>query len=203
MDYKKIKDFLKKFLTKNNTKYLIVLFLIGVLLIVTASFFKGGSSNTVQTSGKAEKESSTQSGKDDNDNMDAEEKQLQADLKATLEQMDGVGRTKVMMYFESGKEEVPAVNSTDSVSDTQEKDTSGGTRNTTQHNNGSTVVVTNDNNGSGNTPLIVKTIKPKITGVVIVAEGAQDKKIQLEITEAVVSLFNISYDKVNVYPMKK
>lgn len=68
-------------------------------------------------------------------------------------------------------------------------------------NNGSTVVITN--NGSKSEPLIVKTYNPKILGVCIVAEGAENKVTELRISKAITDLFGLSEDKVNVYPMKK
>lgn len=126
---------------------------------------------------------------------------VQNELKAVLENIDGVGRVKVMLNIDGSEEQVPAVNVTDSKSNTKERDTSGGTRDTTQDNNGSTVVVTND--GSKSAPLIIKTNKPKIVGVIVVADGAKEKVVQLEITQAVTRLFSIGADKVSVYPMKK
>ena len=47
------------------------------------------------------------------------------------------------------------------------------------------------NDGNKNEPLIVKTYKPKITGVCIVAEGAEEKITELRITKAVLNLFNL------------
>jgi stage III sporulation protein AG len=129
------------------------------------------------------------------------ETEVQDKLKETLEKIDGVGKVDVMVSFESGEEQVPAVNVNDSTSTTQEKDTEGGTRSTTQKNDGSTVVITNQ--GDKSEPLIVKTYKPKVSGVCVVAEGAENKVTELRISKAVVNLFNISQNKVNVYPMKK
>lgn len=123
------------------------------------------------------------------------------ELKVLLENIDGVGRVKVMLTIDGSEEQIPAINRNDSKSNTKEKDNNGGTRETTQDNNGSTIVTTND--GSKSQPLIVKTNKPKVIGVCIVADGAKEKYIQLEITKAVTSLFNITPDKVSVYPMKK
>ena len=126
---------------------------------------------------------------------------VQDRLKETLEKVDGVGKVEVMVSFESGEEQVPAVNINDSTSVAEEKDTQGGTRNTTQKNDGSTVVITNQ--GDKSEPLIVKTYKPKVSGVCVVAEGAEDKITELRISKAVINLFNIPENKVNVYPMKK
>ena len=54
-----------------------------------------------------------------------------------------------------------------------------------------------------NEPFIIKVNKPRITGVVVVAEGAENSKIKYEIEQAVSKLYNLSLDKVNVYTMKK
>ena len=192
---------------KKNIFNLAIVFLVGVLIIATVSFFKSyNNENSVNTSknlnddsSKSTKQqsstSSTQSKAEDY------EKSIQENLKNTLEKMDGVGKVEVMISFENGEESVPAVNITDSTNTTEEKDTEGGTRNTTQKNNGSTVVVTND--GSKSQPLIVKTYNPKVSGVCVVAEGAENKITQLRISKAITDLFGISEDKVNVYPMKK
>jgi len=93
------------------------------------------------------------------------------------------------------------MNVNDSTNTTNEKDNSGGTRNTTQNNNGSTVVMKND--GDKSEPLIVKTYKPKVSGIVVVAQGAEDNITELRISKAVMDLFDITDDKINVYPMKK
>ena len=60
-----------------------------------------------------------------------------------------------------------------------------------------------ENKNGQSAPLIVKTYKPKVVGVMVVAEGADDSKIKYEISQAVSNLYGLSLDKVNVYPMKK
>ncbi len=59
------------------------------------------------------------------------------------------------------------------------------------------------NSSNGSEPVILKTEKPEVLGVMVVAEGAEDSKIKYEITKAISSLYNISVDKVNVLAMKK
>jgi stage III sporulation protein AG len=54
-----------------------------------------------------------------------------------------------------------------------------------------------------NEPFILKTYKPKIVGVIVLAEGAENSKIKYELEQAVSKLYNLSLDKVNVYSMKK
>lgn len=193
----------KNLKNKNKGVNLLIIFLIGVLMIITVSFFKTPDSNKAQTTNSNNSSSKSTASNETQDKSDSSdyEKSVEAKLKDTLEKIDGVGKVDVMISFESGEEQVPAVNINDSKNTTQEKDTSGGTRNTVQDNNGSTVVTTND--GDKSKPLILKTYKPKVSGVCIVAEGAENEITELRISKAVMDLFNITEDKINVYPMKK
>ncbi|ACO83748.1 stage III sporulation protein AG [Clostridium botulinum] len=196
-----IKNWLKKLETnpKNNKKNMniLIVVLVGVLFLIAGSTFK---KDSVMSKNENPKNKQTQEEKIEVENDDYE-KETQNKLKTTLEKIDGVGKVEVMITFESGEEKVPAVNINNSTNKSVEKDTEGGTRNTTQENEGSSVVVTN--NGDKTQPLIVKEYKPKITGVCIVAEGAEDNITKLRISKAVVDLFSLAENKVNVYPMKK
>lgn len=206
MDFKKFFEKLKseeakKTLSNKTVVNLLIIFLMGVLILLAGSFFKTTSNDIKGTiSGGNSKnnvpvEEVTKKPEDEN------EKELRYELKNILQQTEGVGRVEVMIYFASGEEQVPALNINDSVNSTEEIDNEGGRRQTTQKNNGSTVVITN--NGDKTQPLIVKKNKPKVTGVLIVAEGAEDKVIEYRIRKAVTNLFDIPDNKVNVYPMKK
>ena len=122
------------------------------------------------------------------------------ELKSILESMYGVGEVKVMISFKSGESKVLAYDSSKQIVSTEEKDTEGGIRVSNQTNDGSTVVMTNE--GGDNEPFIVETYKPKIEGIMILAEGASDSRIKYDIQKAVSSLYGLSAEKVNVYPMK-
>ncbi|MHC6179447.1 stage III sporulation protein AG [Clostridium sp. JNZ X4-2] len=199
----------KIYTDKKNIVNLAIVFLVGILIVAAASLFKDYGKNTSTTDISSDngqnssnsEQSKAQSQASQDSPSDDYEKSTQENLKNTLEQIDGVGKVEVMISFQSGEEQVPAVNINDSTNTTEEKDNTGGTRNSTQQNNGSTVVTTND--GSKSEPLILKTYNPKVLGVCIVAEGAENKITELRISKAVTDLFGISEDKVNVYPMKK
>lgn len=195
-DNKEIQGGGKKNKVPNFLIICLSLVLIGILAMIANDFFKNSnistsSANTNKAEESISKSSSTQYYETVEENR----------LKEILEAINGVGRVNVMVTIEGSEEQVPAVNVNDSTSDTQEKDNTGGTRNTKQQNNGSTVVLSSD--GSKSTPLIIKTYKPKVVGVVVVAEGAKDTYIQNQIREAVTRAFNVKADKVSVYPMKK
>ncbi|MBA5850616.1 stage III sporulation protein AG [Clostridium sp. cel8] len=210
MNLKKWVSYISKKVDESNLKNkgkvvnLIIIFLIGILMIITVDFFKtpqlSNSQSVVSTNYKSDTEEDT-TNLDESSDSSEYERSVENKLKNTLEKIQGVGNVDVMINFKSGEEQVPAVNINDSTNVTNEKDQSGGVRTTTQSNNGSTVVVTN--NGDKSEPLIVKTYKPKVSGVCIVAEGAENKITELRIAKAVEDLFDITDDKVNVYPMKK
>ncbi len=201
---KLMKDFaekLRKGSPKETASNIVILVLIAVLIFIVFSFFSSNGSKTTANSNLNSTEqknnaSTVQSGS----NMEYE-KQLNSELKGILEQIQGVGRVSVMIYFDGGEEQIPALNTNNSTTSTTESDNEGGKRQNTQKNDGTTVVITND--GSKSEPLIIKTNKPKITGVCVVAEGAENKVTALSISKAVVNLFEIPDNKVTVYPMKK
>ncbi len=208
--FKKLLENLNKTKSKNestskkNTANLLIVFLVGVLILITINFLKNSSTNTNVQALNDNKKNGSKPQKEltaDDRAFQNYETSVQEKFKSTLEKIEGVGKVEVMVNFESGEEQVPAVNVNDSTNTTEEKDNEGGKRSSTQKNNGSTVVITND--GGKSEPLIVKKYKPKVSGVCIVAEGAENKVTELRIAKAVVNLFNVSEDKVNVYPMKK
>jgi stage III sporulation protein AG len=170
--------------------------LVCILVVLSTDMFKSTSTAQINNQSKLSQDNVSISSNPQDYEVAAEN-----ELKVLLENIDGVGRVKVMLTIDGSEEQIPAVNKNDSKSNTKEKDNTGGTRETTQDNNGSTIVITND--GTKSQPLIVKTNKPKILGVCVVADGAKEKYIQLEITQAVTRLFNITPEKVSVYPMKK
>ncbi|MCD2345164.1 stage III sporulation protein AG [Clostridium guangxiense] len=206
MDFKKLMNYFKDEKKKKNAfTNILIIGLIGILIVIVASFFNSTESFSQSENSKKEQTTSQSQSQNQNqsssDSIESYETNVENKLKNTLEQMDGVGKVQIMMYFSSGEEQVPAFNVNKSTSVTDETDNSGGKRTTTQNSDGDTVVMSKD--GDKESPLILKTYKPKITGVCIVAEGAEDENTKLNITNAVVELFGVPADKVNVYPMKK
>ncbi|MEW8955700.1 stage III sporulation protein AG [Clostridium sp.] len=198
MDLKKfLKTLESKGLKKNFYNILIVL-LVGILVLMIGSFFNSNT-NTKGVAATPENVENKEVSKDEN--LSTYEQTQKNQLKYILSNISGIGKVEVMISFEGSTEHVPAMDNNNSISKTEEKDTSGGTRVNTQNNNGNKVVITND--GKNNEPFILKTLNPKVSGVVIVAEGAENKELQYKITKTVSALYNIPEHKVNVYSMKK
>lgn len=54
----------------------------------------------------------------------------------------------------------------------------------------------------GGKPFLVKTNNPKIVGVVVVCEGADDVSVKLSVVEIITTTLSISADKVRIIKMK-
>ena len=195
MDKKKLINELKKLLDdKKITNVLTIALVIAFVLIALNVFYP-------DMFKEKEKVKSTLSEEVETINTKEEYEETQKkELKNILESMSGVGKVQVMINFKSGESKVLAYDSSKQIVSTEEKDTEGGTRVSNQTNDGTTVVMTNE--GGENEPFIVETYKPKIEGIMILAEGASDSKIKYDIQKAVSSLYGLSAEKVNVYPMK-
>lgn len=211
---KSVKKLLTKVDTKssNKKKYnwgnVIILVLLGAVLIITSNIFSKKSANTSLPVNKdcdvnvvtGQNNSSNGSPKSV-ESMSNYGEELNSKLVSILSSIKGVGKVKSMIYFEGGEEYIPAINENNSISTTEETDTSGGKRKIDQNDEGKSIVTFSDNNSSTK-PLITQTKAPKITGLCVVAEGAEDIVTELRITQAVVNLFEIAENKVHVYPMK-
>ncbi|MDD6771886.1 stage III sporulation protein AG [Inconstantimicrobium porci] len=192
------KNFFNTIIKKENRWKLVISLLALILIYICISFFLDDLTLNKKASANVSNEQN-QNGK--NQTVENYEAQQKTDLKNILKKIDGIGSVEVMMSFESDETKVPAMDSNKQTSVTEETDNQGGKRTTNQQTDNSQVVMENKNGQSA--PLIVKTYKPKVVGVMVVAEGADDSKIKYEISQAVSNLYGLSLDKVNVYPMKK
>lgn len=187
----------KRFLNVVCILLVLVFILLAISSLTTGRRKKSTNmNNAIQSSATIENEDLDKS-EVDSDNYEAREKK---ELKNLLTKMENVGEVEVKIYFKSGEIKVPATEKTAREATTEEIDSQGGKRTNFQVDDGSKIVMSG--NGSENQPYILQTNKPEISGVVIVAEGANDSKVKYDVQVAVSSLYGISIDKVNVYPMK-
>ena len=107
---------------------------------------------------------------------------LENRLSKTLSKVKDAGKVSIVITVESGMETVLAMN-------TVTKETSAGiqTETTPLIINGKTVVV--------------KELYPKITGVLIVAEGAKSITVMNKLQQATISLLDINIDQIEILSM--
>lgn len=198
-----LKDKMSKILKQKNITNLIILLLLVIMFYLVVSYFTGVNNITKSEKTnleKVSKEDMNSNSQKDSEVLSYQEKQ-EKDLERILGKINGVGSVDVAINFQSSEVKVPAVDNSSQKSTTEETDSEGGTRVNSQETDGDKIVMSNSSNGSE--PVILKTEKPEVLGVMVVAEGAEDSKIKYEITKAISSLYNISVDKVNVLAMKK
>lgn len=122
-------------------------------------------------------------------------------LKEVLEQIVGVGEVMVMVNLESSEEKVYQENIRTGTQITNENDKQGGTRTIDDKTREEDLVLLSD--GSGEVPVLVKTLKPKIRGVVVVANGAENMQIKAWIFDVVNRALDVPAHRISIVPMKK
>jgi stage III sporulation protein AG len=122
--------------------------------------------------------------------------ELEQQLCQLLTEIKGVGEVNVMLALESGPEAVPAMNSQTSQKTTEEKDSSGGTRLTKEESQSNSLATSNSQ------LLLLQEKLPRVSGVVVVAQGAEHASIRLELARAVQTICNVPTHLVQVLPGK-
>lgn len=133
---------------------------------------------------------------------DAKDKTSQEDLsfddeqrlEMILSQIKGVGEVDVMITYETGKEIIPAFDIQEKSQSKESREADGSiTFDSSEDSSKNLVTVNNED------LLILKEIKPKVKGVIIVAEGAGNLVIRNNIMNAAAAVFDISADKIVVF----
>ena len=109
--------------------------------------------------------------------------QMEHKICSVVEKIDGCGKVSVAISYSSNEEKVYAYET--------ETSTSGGVTKKTS----SIVSVKGE-------PLVTTTLPPKILGVVVVAQGANDPIIKFKIIEVVVTLLDVNAKDVQVFTYK-
>jgi len=133
-------------------------------------------------------------------NHETNRDQLEEKLQEKLSSIKGAGKVEVMITYKSSKEIIPAVNTTESQTTTEEQDTSGGVRTVSQRDVNSQTVTMNDPGGTK--PLVIKEVEPEIKGVIVIAEGAKDIRIKMDLMRAVQTALGVSAGQVEVFEME-
>lgn len=194
-----LNDFVKK-VSKAQGKNVYNLFLylvLGILAVLLGSLFL----SEKQAPDIISKSEKVQVDENNKITLQDYKEKLEKQLESILTQVKGVGNVKVMMTLNSGVEIIPAYNTNETFKTTQEKDDQGGERVISENIKNHQLVVVNETGGK-NKPVIIKEMKPKIKGVIIVAEGAQDPVIKSNILKAVKTVLDLPAYKVTVLTKK-
>lgn len=202
---------LKKWFRRDN---LIILVLSGVLLfIITMPMEKkggdaDGGGGSQMPGGFVLPRDDSGSTPDQSTVQDTTEEMTDAEYAAWLEmrltdalsKVEGMGRVQVMITLSASRELVVEREQALSRSATNEADAQGGSRVISQVETGDTVVYSTE--GTESVPYVIKTLSPKVEGVLVVAEGAGSGTINRTVTAIVQALFGIEAHKVSVVQMQ-
>lgn len=134
--------------------------------------------------------------------MSLEEEELSKKLCDMLKQVEGAGRVEVSVRLSGSTRAEYAVNTTTGKKTIQERDQSGGTRQTTED-SGSGQLVMNRNGAGGEQPVVERELAPQVAGVLVVAEGAGDSRVRAKLFEATRVAMGIEPQKIVVLPMER
>lgn len=192
---------------KNYQKYLLVILAIGVAFMLISNLLPSGNSNEkaapVLGSVNSEEKDAAVFGQkkvEGSGEMADYEATYENQLKEALEHIVGVEDVTVMINLDATETKVLEKNTVFQSQQTDEVDREGGKRKVEDMSRDEQVVIIR--NGEQETPIVLKTKKPEIRGVLVVAKGAENLKIKQMIIEAVTRVLDVPNHRVSVLPRK-
>ena len=204
------KDKLKKLINKdaeneegNDKKKIENLVFFVVLLIITIVIINiiwNGKENTnsKEPTDTSKKLATTEQNVTTNNNITTTG-ELEEKLKNILTKIQGVGEVEVCLNYSESSEVVAMYNENSKVSNTEETDTSGGTRKIQETDTQKDIIYQEENGEK--TPITQKIIQPKIEGAIITAKGASNANTKNNIIQAVEAITGLATHKIQVFEM--
>ncbi len=182
------------FFNKSHSKfirYLLIFLLIGIFLMLF-NFDPNNSTSKIEGTNSRRKT--------DKPYLTLEE-MIENKLERILSQIQGAGEVVVDITLESGSEYTYARDYQNSKKLITEGDGSSKTRRTENYDNKNDVIILNKNGGEK--ALVKKEIKPKIRGVLVIAEGAEDSYLKALLMKAVKVGLGVPSYKIVVLPKER
>jgi len=193
--FEKLKDLLNPKNQKKNSSNLVILLIAGAVVLLLSNYYlagKNASDQGLKSNNSIKEDHVTNFIEEDYANT------IERKLEEILQKIKGVGEVHVMITFEDTSEKVPVFNTTQMIERTDEKDAQGGTREITREDLSKQIVIGNN----GESLMIMKETKPKVRGVIVVADGAENMEVKEKLYSAVKTVLGISGNKVEVYSSK-
>ena len=188
---------------KTNKKKIENLIFFVVILIITIVVI-----NIIWNDGEKSSEedlqntSSKQLAKEDTNSIETSSEttnELELKLEEILSKIQGVGEVKVFINYSESSEIIPMYNENTKTSNTEETDTSGGTR-TIQEEDSQKEIIYEEDDGQ-KTPITQKVVQPKVEGAIITAKGANNADVKSSIIQAVEAVTGLATHKIQVFEM--
>lgn len=143
-----------------------------------------------------EKSVSSQTGSEVSES--AAQSNLESRLEKILSEIRGAGKVSVLVTYETAGERVAATVSTVDESISQSEGANAATKSEQTR---ETVEPATVSTGSGESPIILIEKEPEVRGVIVVAEGASDPVVRLNLQRAVQAVTGIPLSCIEVFEM--
>ena len=127
--------------------------------------------------------------------------QLEIKLEEILAKIQGVGEVNVFINYSESREMIPMYNENIQTSNTEETDTSGGTR-TIEETDSQKEIIYEEKDGQ-KTIITQKVVEPQIEGAIITAKGAGNAEVKTSIIQAVEAVTGLPTHKIQVFEMER
>lgn len=187
----------------NTIRWIVIVGLIGFIIMILNSFIQVKEVDPLSESRASPQEPTEPvlgKAKEPADFQDIEET-IEVRIKDILEKIVGVGVVDVLVTVDSTEEMIFDRNTKDAQQITDETDANGAKRHITDVTRSGDIVFYEV---SGNqTPIQIKKVKPKIRGVLIVANGAENVVVKKLIKEAVERGLSVAAHRISIVPRKQ
>ena len=187
---------------KKKIENLVFLVIVLIITVVVINYIWNGnkSSNKTITNSAGRQLASSKTSQDADSNQSSSSinsESLERRLEDILKNIEGVGDVKVFINYSESSETVAMYNENSKKSTTEETDKSGGVRKVEETDSQKEVIYQEQNGNK--TPIVQKTIEPKIEGAIITAKGASDINVKTNIIQAVEAATGLATHKIQVF----
>ena len=181
---------------KKKIENLVFFLIILIIVLVSINLIWGEKKENKQTEGPNKKLAV----QDEYESENSEDK-LSSQLENILREIDGVGKVKVLITYSQTSQTIPLYNEDTSQKDTEEKDTTGGTRKVIETDTKKDVIYQETNGNK--TPITQSVISPKMEGAIVTAQGATNTNVKTNIIQAVEAVTGLATHKIQVFAMSE
>ncbi len=127
------------------------------------------------------------------------ELEVEERLEAVLSSIRGAGRVEVMITYETGPEIVTAMNTDTNTnrSESSDNEKESSVEQKTESQKPATVSGSN-----GTEPIVIKEKQPAVRGVIVVAEGADNIAVRMDLQRAVQTVLNVPSASIEVFALE-
>ena len=126
--------------------------------------------------------------------------ELEVKLEEILSKIQGVGEVNVFINYSESSETIPMYNENTQTSNTEETDTSGGTRKIEETDSQKEIIY--EEKKKKKTVITQKVVEPQIEGAIITAKGAGSAEVKTSIIQAVEAVTGLATHKIQVFEME-